>query len=157
MNDSINIFSFNARGLANRTKRVAIFLWLKAKGQGIFLLQECHSNANQEHIWKQDWDGEIFFSHGESNCRGVAILVSKNLDVNIDSITIDTEGKFLLLDCRISNIKYILVNLYAPTADKKLKQNNFGKYIHSNLENYIEQNIIIGGDLNINLDTKGTT
>ena len=78
MNDSINIFSFNARGLATRTKRVAIFLWLKAKGRGKFLLQECHSNANQEHIWKPDWDGEIFVSHGESNCRGVAILVKKS-------------------------------------------------------------------------------
>ena len=58
----------------------------------------------------------------------------------------------MLLDCRISNIKYILVNLYAPTADKKLEENNFGNYIHSNLENYIGQSIIIGGDLNINLD-----
>ena len=95
------------------------------------------SNTNQEHIWKHDWDGEIFFSHGESNCEGVALLVSKNLDVNIDSITNDTNGRFLLLDCRISDIKYILVNLYAPNADKKLEQYYFDSYVHSNLENYI--------------------
>ena len=50
--------------------------------------------------------------------------------LNIDSVTIDTEGRFLLLDCRISNIKYILVNLYAPTADTKLEQNNFGNYVN---------------------------
>ena len=71
MNYCINIFSFNTRGVANRTKRVVIFLWLKAKGQCILLFQECHSNANQKNIWKRDWDGEIFFFHVESNCRGV--------------------------------------------------------------------------------------
>ena len=130
------------------------FLWLQEKGRAIFLILECHSNTNQEHIWKQGWDGEIF-SLGESNCRGgggVAILVTKNLDVNIDSIKIDKDGIFSC-DYRISSIKHILVNLYAPIADKKLEQNNFGSYVHSNLENYTGKNIIIGGELNITLDT----
>ena len=153
MNDSINIFSFNARGLANRTKRVAIFLWLKAKGRGIFFLQECHCTINQENLWKQDWDGEILFSHGESNSRGVAILISKNVDVTVDSSVSDTEGRFLLLVCRIGSTNYTLINLYAPTADKRLEQNNFGHYVYSKLENYIGHNIILGGDLNMNLDT----
>ena len=52
---------------------------------------------------------------------GGSYLSVKNLDVNIDSITIDTDCRFLLLDCRISNIKYILLNLYAPAADTRCR------------------------------------
>ena len=40
-------------------KRMAVFLWLKSKGSGVYLLQECHSTANSEQIWQQDWDGRI--------------------------------------------------------------------------------------------------
>ena len=74
MNNCINIFSFNTRGLTNITKRVTIFLWLKAKGQCIFYFKSV-THANQENIWKEDWDGEIFFFHVESNCTGSAISV----------------------------------------------------------------------------------
>ena len=77
MSNTLNLFSFNARGLGDRKKRMAVFLWLKSKGPGVYLLQECHSTANSEQIWQQDWDGRIEFSHGNSNCRGVAIFITK--------------------------------------------------------------------------------
>ena len=64
MSNTLNLFSFNARSLGDRKKRMAVFLWLKSKGSGVYLLQECHSTANSEQIWQQDWDGRIEFSHG---------------------------------------------------------------------------------------------
>ena len=78
MPDILNIFSFNTRGLGDRKKLCAVFLWLKSKGEGLFLLQECHSVSNAEHLWLQYWDGRVIFSHGESNARGVAILITNN-------------------------------------------------------------------------------
>ena len=152
-NNIINFFSLNTRGLGATAKRMAIFLWLKAKGAGIYFLQETHSACSTESKWKNEWDGKIFFSHGEANARGVAILVSKHLQFDIHSEIKDSSGRFLLLDCTVCDKKFILVNLYAPTIDKKIEQSNFGNFIILQMESYIGQNIMIAGDLNISLDS----
>ena len=118
MTDTVNIFSFNARGLGDMKKLCTILFWLKTKGSGIFLLQECHSTIASEFNWNQHWEGNIFFSHGESN----AILVSKELPIVMLDITRDDIGRFLLLDSKIYDTRYIIVNIYAPTIDKASEQ-----------------------------------
>ncbi len=49
---------------------------------------------------------------------------------------------------------YILCNLYAPTKDYKLDQNNFAELINNKLAPLETNNIILGRDLNIYLDPK---
>ena len=93
-----------------------------------------------------------FYSHGESNARGVAILVSKQLPVVMSDIARDDIGHFLLLDCKIYDTRYIIVNIYAPTIDKASEQKQFGEFLLSASEKYVGLNIIIGGDFNICLD-----
>ena len=90
------------------------------------------------------------FSHGESNARSIAILISKQLDVKINEVKRDINGRFILIDCTISENKYIIVNIYAPTIDKK--QVTFVNYVLEMLQPYLGKNIIIGGDLNIDFD-----
>ena len=147
----MSIHSFNARGLANKDKRVATFSWLQTKKSGIFYIQEAHSTEQLEKIWRQEWDGPIFFQHGKSNSRGVAILVTKNIDFEVNTIDRDDYGRFLLIDCFIFGSKYIPVNIYAPTIDKRMEQADFGSFLFSKLEKYLGCNIIVGGDFNINI------
>ena len=92
------------------------------------------------------------FSHGQSNARGVAILFSRDIDLKINNFCKDESGRFLLLDCLIREIHYIIVNVYAPTIDKVTEQKRFGQYLLNELEQYNSKNIIIGGDFNIELD-----
>ncbi len=47
---------------------------------------------------------------------------------------------------------YTLCNLYAPTKDHKLDQNNFTELIKNKLAPFETDNIILSGDLNIYLD-----
>ena len=148
----VSIYSFNARGLANKDKRVATFSWLKTKRSGIFFIQETHSIEQLEKIWRQQWDGPIFFQHGKSNSRGVAILVTKNIDFEVNAIDSADDGRFLLIDCAIFRTKYILVNIYAPTIDRRTEQTEFGSFLFSKLENFLGCNIIVGGDFNINIE-----
>ena len=75
MVDTINIFSFNARGLGNKIKRNAIFEWLHSK-RGIFFIQESHSSPESEIVWQEQWDGKIFFSNGELNSYGAVVLIA---------------------------------------------------------------------------------
>ena len=147
----------NARGLANTSKRSTVFSWLKSKGAGIFLIQESHSTPSLERKWQDEWQGKILFSHGESRSRGVMILITKDVPININLVEHDSHGRLLLLSCQVNDLKLVLVNLYAPTADKSADQKSFGELVNLKLEGYTGQNIIIGGDLNTRFDDIDTT
>lgn len=45
------------------------------KKSDIVLLQETHSSRESHENWRNEWVGEIYFSHGKQNARGVAILI----------------------------------------------------------------------------------
>ena len=89
---SLNISSFNCRGIRDKTKRILIFNWLQKSYPGIILLQETHSVKEDEKQWKKEWEGQIYFSHGTSNSKGVAILISPNLDLKFSNIINDPDG-----------------------------------------------------------------
>ena len=60
----IKIRSFNANGLGNKNKRLAVAKWLKENSSGIVFLQETHSVPETESKWKQDFGNpNILFSH----------------------------------------------------------------------------------------------
>ena len=154
--ETLNIFSLNARGLGDKKKRQAVFNWLNDKGPGIFLIQEAHSCPEKENEWRSMWNGVIKFSHGTSNSRGLAVLISSGFDINITKTVTDNDGRFLILTCTVSDLNLTFVNIYAPTIDKRSEQVAFANSICETLSNYKEENIILGGDLNINLDTYAT-
>ena len=66
----------------------------------------------------------IIFSHGTSVSREVAILIPKNIkiDLNILSTKKDTQGRILIIECKLEEKICILVNIYAPTNDKPNEQ-----------------------------------
>ena len=122
-------------------------------------LQESYTTAISEKYWRQDWKGEMYFSHGTCGSRGVAILIPQNLSVDVKQIIIDEYGRYIILDAAIDDNAIILVNIYAPAKDKPVEQKLFLRNIKTHLSNFIDYNIIIGGDfntcLNPKLDKKG--
>ena len=52
-------------------------------------------NKEVEKQWEREWGGKILFSHGSSNARGVAILFKSGLDIDVNSVKADTQGRFL--------------------------------------------------------------
>ena len=83
----------------------------------------------------------------------VATLTGKDLELESNLLILDNEGCFILLDCCVKEISYILVNLYVPTIDKPSDQANFGASIWDNLKMYLGHNIVIGGDFNKNIES----
>ena len=75
-----------------------------------------------------------------------------NLDMKVNDITHDNDGRLILLDCTLEGNNFILVNIYAPTKDKTHMQNGFLSYLNSVIDDYSDKNIIIGGDFNVCLD-----
>jgi exonuclease III len=119
-------------------------------------LQETHSTKNDEKIWEQEWCGKIFFSHGESNSKGVAILFPTilSIDINIKETNSDKKGRILVVSCDIENNPFSLVNDYAPTKDNHKDQIALLNELLQILLSLNNHNLLIGGDFNVCLDPK---
>ena len=143
-----NIFSLNTRGLADPQKRLALFSFLKSKEGSIYFLQECHSSIEEETLWREQWGGEILFSHATRNKKGVAICFKSDLAVDIIDTVTDCNGRFILVFCKIFEIDFVLCNVYAPTKDHPNDQLQFLQEVNDILSDYIHCNVILGGDFN---------
>ena len=146
--NKLNMFSLNARGLGDQKKRRSLFHWLETNYRGITLLQETHSTLLSEKNWRNDYKGEIYYSHGTCGSRGVAIIVPEALHATVNNKITDLSGRFILLDITIDEQNFILVNIYAPTKDKPNEQIELINLIKHHLVEFIDRNLIIGGDFN---------
>ena len=75
---NLKIVSLNVRGLQKKKKRTSIFNWCRKSKPDLILLQETHSTKDVEIKWQHEWGGNILYSHGLNNSRGVAILTNGN-------------------------------------------------------------------------------
>ena len=154
-----NMISLNVRGLRNHIKRrsISVFFFTRSKLRCIFL-RETYSEPNDENIWKSEWGGHMFFSHGSIHSRGVCILMSPSLNCTTKNIHKDQIGRIIWIDLRLINAKNLSFrNVYAPN-DLRQQQ----EFIHSlntySMHNTDVKNLRIGGDWNFSLhaiDKKG--
>ena len=80
----LDILSLNVRGIRDQIKRRSIFSFLKGFKANIYFLQETYSDLKDEIIWKNEWGGEIFFSHGTNHSKGVCILINPTIHCQVD-------------------------------------------------------------------------
>ena len=92
---SLKLKSFNVRQLADGIKRRQMFNYLRDKQADVILLQETHSTTKMEKVWRNEWGGNIYYSHGNSNARGVCILFKPRAKYKIKGKTIDEAGRFI--------------------------------------------------------------
>ena len=102
-NVDFSLLSLNTRGIRTFEKRKAIFSWLLNSGADICFLQETYSTQEVENIWRKQWKGNMFFSHGSSHSRGVLVLVRDNLDFQLRSIKVDSQGRYVFLEVSIQD------------------------------------------------------
>ena len=94
-----------------------------------------------EHIWKTQWKGKLYFSHGSNHSCGVMVLVRSDLDFNLISINSDDEGHLIVMEADIQGSPY---------------QCRFFDKLNNNIEDCVANKvlkIILGGDFNVTLDS----
>ncbi len=80
--------------------------------------------------------------------------MSKNIQYSMcDKIT-DIEGRILIVKLNINEICFIICNVYAPTREHKKEQIFFINSLKDKLSSLEQENLLIGGDLNLYLDPK---
>ena len=151
--DSLKLLSLNVRGLGNFRKRRAIFTWCRKQKADLIFLQETHTTKNCESQWKKEWGSSIMFSHGSTNARGVAVLIRSGLDIVIQHKQCDLKGRLIMLNAKIKDKNYFLINLYGPNKDAEAVC--FYQDLSTTLRGIDldgDSNVIVGGDFNCPLD-----
>ena len=84
----------------------------------ICFLQESYSTPEVEKIWKSQWKGKLFFSHGTEHSEGVLILINRviktSLEFQLKTSKVDHNGRFIILEANVQDHPFLFVNLYAP-------------------------------------------
>ena len=107
-NVNFKLLSLNTRGIRS------VFNWPFKSPADICFLQETYSTPEVENEWKKQWKGKTFFSHGTYHSRGVLILVKDQLDFKLQSLKVDSQGLYVLLEALIQDSPFALLNNYAP-------------------------------------------
>lgn len=75
---------------------------------------------------------KIYFSHGEFNDKGIAIMIPKSIKDNfeLNKVYIDNEGlqdRLIFIKCKIDNnhYRYTIINVYCQIKDNVKGQNYF--------------------------------
>lgn len=146
---SLRCVSLNVNGLQAKPKRQAIFDLLRKGQYDIALLQETHCTNKIESIWKAEWGGDIIFSNGLSNSRGVAVLLKRGFDFTINHQEIDDQGRLIILQITKDQTSFTIANVYAPTQCQLEAQLSFIDSLEEKICRLHPQNVLLGGDFNL--------
>ena len=79
---------------------------------GFIFLQETHSFVKDEKVWSDEFEGQLFFSHGKTNSCGVAIGFVGAKTVNILNIKRDNLECIFVIRIKIDDSVFVLINIY---------------------------------------------
>jgi len=106
--------------------------------------------VNDETIWRNEWEGKIFFSHGTKHSKGVCILIHPSVQDKIEYSFSDKFGRIVLITVVINSLMLSLCNIYAP--NNQGGQLEFLQELNNCLIDKSElTTLIVGGDWNCTL------
>jgi len=146
------LLTLNVRGLNKEGKRRSVYRYIKTKNIDVCYLQETYSSKGIEHFWKNQWGGQIYFSHGSNHAKGVMILIRPGFNIEVEKAVCDSEGRYILLHANINGQHVVMLNIYAPNIENE--QIEFYNRIQTLLKDEIDKEcaILIAGDMNLILD-----
>jgi exonuclease III len=141
------VHTYNVRGLRDIKKRSRVFSHIKNNLKGIVFLQETYAIPGDFDKWKTEWGGNLYLSCGTVHSKGVAILLPKDMEYDIELADCDDDGRYILLVGTFEGHELALLNVYAPTADKTNEQIACLDKISPLIEQYYYK-LIMAGDFN---------
>ena len=155
MMNNLSFISNNDKSLQAISKRIKIFEYLKnyVTSNGFIFLQETHSSVKDEKLWNDEFEGQLFFSHGKTNSCGVAIGFVAKKALNILNIKRANLGRILVIEVKIDQSAFVLINIYkANTDSEQLHTLNDLINIPENFEDIQNKSVVLGGDFNVILN-----
>lgn len=144
---SLNIISWNVRGLNTPVKRTRCLEFLNRKSVSIALIQESHLKEADVNRFQNKNYKLLAYSCASSKTKGVLILAKRSLQVAINLAGGDDLGRFVYAVITVHHTKYLLSSIYAPNDPD---QHFFNNIIETLLQ-FSDHNTIIGGDFNASI------
>lgn len=150
LNTDFCFSSFNVRGLRDKIKRKALFLFCKSKKAHCFMLQETHLSNLDEKFWINQWGDKILFDHGTNRSAGVAILFH-NCPGKIIAHKTSNTGHWLMCVLTIDDLFIIIGNIYGYNNNHQNREllSEISEVIRGLKLTYSADNVILGGDFNM--------
>ena len=108
-----NVMSFNVRGLNSPFKRSKVLDFLYRKKVDVALLQETHLKPADIIRLQNKRFKTVAASSDGSSTKGVAVLMRRNLNVNIIKVSSDASGRLAFCCTSIEGRKIAFISIYA--------------------------------------------
>ena len=89
----------------------------KITNNGILFLKETYSSHDTVINWRDNFNGDLFFSHGTTNSCGVLIGYLGSNKIKVNGIKNDNQGRFLIVDADIDEETFVQANLYSTNTE----------------------------------------
>lgn len=143
------ILSLNVNGIQDLVKRRMVFSELKKYKRSIICLQETHINSAILPIVKCQWGRDLFVLGDSTQAGGLAVLMSKDLNIKAELIGKDRCNRFMIVRLSKREDSIILVNIYSPTADREFEQLALLDRLEGELIQYLGEKFVFTGDFNV--------
>ena len=118
----LSISSANVNGLNEKNKRNTILTHFANSADDICFLQDLKADSKHKiDKWLRKWDGPSYLACKDSS-SSVVMLFKKNADFQVQNISEDQEGRFLLINGKSGDKDVTLCNIYAPSGPQHLKE-----------------------------------
>ncbi len=136
--------SLNVNGLNSAVKRTRVLEYLHRKSISCALIQETHLKQSDEARFQNKYYKLAAFSCALNKTKGVLILVNWKLNLTIEHLGSDEEGRFVFIRCKIYNNRLALLSIYGPNET----DSTFLTQISKTLLEHIDCPLVVGGDFN---------
>ena len=126
-----------------------MFNFLKKQKPDILIVCDTRIAKNIEHIVKAEWGGPAYFSSFDSQSRGVAMFIKKDLPIKILDEFSDKNGNLLGILIEYDAKKILLEGIYGPNTDSP---DFFESEVFEKLQDWNPHHAIFTGDWNLILD-----
>ena len=109
-----------------------------------------HCSVDVQKKWNDDYQGQLFFSHGKTNSWGITIGYNGKKSFELLSKFNDKSGRIIIIEVKIENEVWLLINLYnANTENEQLSTQSDLSNMLEKIDDINNKSIVYGRDFNL--------
>ena len=145
----LKIIGFNSNSIGKQPKRRQVLKFLYKKNPDLLIVVDTRIAKNIENTVKEEWGGQVLFSSFDSQSRGVALFIKKDLPIKILDKFSDDNGNLLSVLIEFENKRLLIEGIYGPNQDcPEFYENE----VFQKIQTWNHSHSIFVGDWNIAID-----
>ena len=130
--DKLSFLSNNVKGIKASEKRLT------------------HCSVDVQKKWNDDYQGQLFFSHGKTNSWGITVGYYGKKSFELLSKFNNKSGRIIIIEVKIENEVLLLINLYnANTENEQLSTQSDLSNMLEKIDDINNKSIVYGRDFNL--------